>query len=151
MRNFHASAVLVGDRGVLVTGPSGSGKTELCLALLDHCRLWGERASLVSDDQVFPSAGGARLIVAAPPTIAGLVELRGLGPQRIATEQRMVVDLLVRLVGLDDAPRYADERTQELAGCRVPRLDLPANDAGHAVAAVAGWLGIAPYGGRRAY
>ncbi len=143
--NFHASAVHVGDRGVLIAGSSGSGKTELCLALLDHCRLWGEFACLVSDDQVFLSSGGGRVIGRAPETISGLVEVRGLAPRPIPTEPRMVVDLFVQLVPSPQSPRFAEERTQELAGCLVPRLDLPANDARHAVTAIAAWLKIAPF------
>lgn len=143
--NYHASAVLVGDRGVLVAGASGSGKTELCLALLDHCRLWGELARLVCDDQVFLSTAGGRLIATAPESISGLVEVRGLAPRPIPTEPRMVVDLFVQLVPPPQSPRFAEERTQELAGCLVPRLDLPANDARHAVTAIAAWLKIAPF------
>ena len=143
--NYHASAVLVGDRGALVAGPSGSGKTELCLALLDHCRLWGEFALIVSDDQVFLSAARGRLIATAPETIAGLVEVRGLSPQPIRAEPRMVADLFVQLVPPGEAPRFAEERMQELAGCSVPRLDLPANDARHAVTAIAALLRIAPF------
>lgn len=145
--NYHASAVLVGDRGVLVAGPSGSGKTELCLALLDHCRLWGEFARMVSDDQVFLSVAGGRLIAAAPETIAGLVEVRGLAPRPILAEPRMIADLFVQLVPPGEAPRFAEEAAQELAGCLVPRLDLPANDARHAVVAIAARLGIAPFTG----
>lgn len=143
--NFHASAVLVGDRGVLVAGPSGSGKTELCLALLDHCRLWGEFARMVSDDQVFLSSAGGRVIATAPETISGLVEVRGLAPRPIPTEPRMVVDLFVQLVPSDEAPRFADEASRELAGCHVSRLDLPENDARHAVAAIAAHLRINPF------
>ncbi|RWH23488.1 MAG: HPr kinase/phosphorylase, partial [Mesorhizobium sp.] len=35
--NIHATAILIGDRGVLITGPSGAGKTTLALTLIDHC------------------------------------------------------------------------------------------------------------------
>jgi len=145
--NLHACAVLLGDRGLLVTGASGSGKTELCLALLDHCRLWGAHACMVSDDQLFLSVAGGRLIATAPKTIAGLIEVRGLAPTRIPHEAKMVVDLLVRLLPAAQAPRMAEERSEMLLGVEVPALDLPANDARHAVAAVAARLGIAPFRG----
>ncbi|RUY09959.1 HPr kinase/phosphorylase, partial [Mesorhizobium sp. M7A.F.Ca.US.005.03.2.1] len=36
--NIHATMVLIGERGILITGASGSGKTGLALALIDHCR-----------------------------------------------------------------------------------------------------------------
>jgi serine kinase of HPr protein (carbohydrate metabolism regulator) len=147
VHNFHASAVLVADRGVLVAGPSGSGKTALCLSLLDHARLNGFAARLVSDDQVLlvPAHGG-RLIAAAPPPIAGLVELRGFGPAPLASEPRMVVDLLVRLVDPAAAPRLAEDRTAVLEGCPIPVLDLPARSAAAAARAVAGALRLPPFG-----
>lgn len=145
--NFHAGAVLLCGRGVLVAGPSGAGKTALCLTLLDQARLHGYAARLVCDDQVLLSAAsGDRLIAAAPPAIAGLVELRGFGPAPVAAEARMVVDLLVRLVDPAAAPRIADEGFAELEGCRVPALDLPARFAAGAARAVAGMLRLPPFG-----
>lgn len=147
MRNFHASAVLVADRGVLVAGPSGSGKTALCLSLLDHARLNGFAARLVGDDQVLLLAGpGGRLIAAAPQAIAGLVELRGFGPAPLASEHRMVVDLLVRLVDPAAAPRFAEAGPAMLEGCRITALDLPARASAAGARAVAALLEVPPFG-----
>jgi len=144
--NLHAGAVLLSDRGVLVAGPSGAGKTTLCLALLDRARLHGYAARLVCDDQVLLAATpGGRLIAAAPRPIAGLVELRGFGPAPVAAEDRMVVDLLVRLVEPAAAPRLAGEAWATLEGCRVPALDLPARFAAGAARAVAGLLRLPPF------
>ena len=33
--DLHASAVVIGDRGVLITGPSGAGKSTLARRLID--------------------------------------------------------------------------------------------------------------------
>lgn len=143
--NLHACAVLVGDRGVLVTGPSGSGKTQLCLALLDHCRLWGEFGRFVADDQVFLSTTSGRLIASVPKTIAGLIEARGLGPVPIGYEARMVVDLLVRLASADETPRMAHGREEVWLDCTIPALDLPAGNERQAVAAIAARLGVGPF------
>ena len=143
--HFHASAVLVDDRGVLVTGPSGSGKTSLCLALVAQCRIEGVAGRLVADDQVLLSAANGRLIATAPEPIAGLLELRGFGPAPLRTEPRMVVDLLVRLVEPEVAPRIAGEATAELAGCPIPLLELPARLPDMAARAVMGFMRLPPF------
>jgi serine kinase of HPr protein (carbohydrate metabolism regulator) len=144
--NFHATALLASDRGVLVAGPSGSGKTALALALIAHCRAHGVAGRLVSDDQVLLSVAGGRLVAAAPAPIAGLVELRGYGPVPVPAEARMVVDLLVRLVEPADAPRIAAGASEVIAGVALPRLDLPAGSARTAALAVAGFLRLPPFG-----
>jgi len=104
---MHASAVLVGDRGVLVSGPSGSGKTRLALALIREAELRGRLGRLVADDQVLLSAGNGRLAASAPEAIAGFCEIRGLGVTAVAHEPACVVDLLARLVPAASAPRMA--------------------------------------------
>ena len=58
---------------MLITGPSGSGKSDLALRLLDR------GFTLVSDDQTIVRRDGDRLIASAPPTIAGKLEIRGIG------------------------------------------------------------------------
>ncbi|RUX64203.1 HPr kinase/phosphorylase, partial [Mesorhizobium sp. M7A.F.Ca.US.014.04.1.1] len=60
--NIHATMVLIGERGILITGASGSGKTALALALIDHCRQRGSFARLVGDDQLFVGAHAGRLL-----------------------------------------------------------------------------------------
>lgn len=70
---LHASCVAVGEKGVLITGASGSGKSSLALQLM------ALGARLVSDDRTVIQAQDDRLIAAAPPTIAGMIEARGIG------------------------------------------------------------------------
>ena len=60
-------------RAVMIVGPSGSGKSDLALRLLDR----GFR--LVSDDQTIVRRDGGRLLASAPPSIAGKLEIRGIG------------------------------------------------------------------------
>ena len=69
----HASTVASEGRAVLITGPSGSGKSDLALRLLDR------GFTLVSDDQTIVTRVDDRLIASAPPTIAGKLEIRGIG------------------------------------------------------------------------
>jgi serine kinase of HPr protein (carbohydrate metabolism regulator) len=143
--NFHASAVALGDRGIVIAGPPGSGKTQLALALISHARSFGLFARLVADDQILLSAHGGRVVCAAPATIAGLVEVRGLGPRPAAYEKKAPVDLLVRLVDRSAAERFPETETESLAGCRVPLLRLAAGDGRASAMAVLARLSMPPF------
>lgn len=126
--NFHGTAFILGDKGVLVRGRSGAGKTTLALSLIEMCTARGRFASLVADDQIFLHAHGGRLVCAVPETIAGLAEFRGIGPGRTAFEPKMIVDLVVNLVERDAAPRYSSGDDVVLEGCRIPCLELPKHE-----------------------
>ncbi|MBS3648693.1 HPr kinase/phosphatase C-terminal domain-containing protein [Pseudaminobacter sp. 19-2017] len=143
--NLHATAIVLGDRGLLIRGESGSGKTTLALTLIAVCRSAGWFASLVSDDQVLVSAGTGRLVCRAPEPIKGLVETRGRTPQPIGNEQAAVINLVVRLVEEDAAPRYAEDQFEEIEGCRLPLLVLPARNVEGALPALCSWLSLPPF------
>ncbi len=143
--NVHGTVLLIADRGVLITGPSGSGKSTLALALVD--RLGGGRfCRLVADDQVFVSVHGGRLVCHAPRTISGLIEVFGLGPQRLASEQAAVIDLVARLVPETGMARLPQDGHETVSGCVVPRLDVPARNAVPAVQMLCAWLKLPPFG-----
>jgi serine kinase of HPr protein (carbohydrate metabolism regulator) len=137
--------LLVGDRGILVTGASGSGKTTLALALAERFSARGLLCRLVGDDQLFVSAHRERLICRAPAAIAGLVEVHGIGPRRLAHEPAMVVDLVLRLVPADRAERLQVDAVETIAGCAVPRVDLAERNVMAALPVVAARLGLAPF------
>jgi serine kinase of HPr protein (carbohydrate metabolism regulator) len=143
--NIHATALLLGDRGVLICGPSGSGKTALALDLLGRFAATGRFARLVGDDQVFVDARAGRLVASCPEAIAGLAEVRGLGPRPVAHRPSAVIDLVVRLVAAADAPRLGEPRTETIAGVALPRLDLPARNPAASALAVAAWLKAPPF------
>ena len=143
--NIHATALVLGDRGVLITGPSGSGKTTLALTLLDRCAQQ-RFARLVGDDQLFVAARGGRLVASAPDTIAGLAEVHGLGPRLLPALANAVIDLIVRLVPECDAPRLPDPSSETIAGIAIPLLVLPSRSASAASLAVTAWLAAPPFG-----
>ncbi|HEY6632262.1 MAG TPA: HPr kinase/phosphatase C-terminal domain-containing protein [Rhizobiaceae bacterium] len=143
--NFHASAVVLGDRGIVIAGEAGSGKTQLALALISHARTHGLFARLVADDQIFLSARDGRLICIAPETIAGLVEVRGVGPLPTDYIRKAPVDLLVRLVERDAAERFPEAATERLNGCEVPLLKVASDDGRAAAMAVAARLSLPPF------
>ncbi|BCG84295.1 hypothetical protein MesoLj113c_04050 [Mesorhizobium sp. 113-3-9] len=148
--NIHATAVLIGERGILVSGASGSGKTTLALTLIDHCRQRGLFSRLVGDDQLFIEAHGGeahagRLVCRVPATIAGLAEVPGLGPRPLPFEPACVIDLHIRLLPAGEIARFQEDASDEIAGCVVPRIDLAERNVQAALPAVMARLSIMPF------
>ncbi|MBP2443057.1 HPr kinase/phosphorylase [Rhizobium leguminosarum] len=77
--NIHATAIMVGRTGLLFSGPSGWGKSMLAFTCMTEARRLGLFTALVADDQVLLSKEAGTVIAACPPSIAGLIELRGTG------------------------------------------------------------------------
>jgi len=142
---MHATAVLLGDRGLLITGAPGSGKTTLAWTLLEIFERRGQFARLVSDDQVFLAAAPGGLVCSAPPAIAGHIEVRGSVPASLPHAPRMLVDLLVRLVPPTEAPRYQEPTPSVVLGMGVPSLVLPAGSAWSAALAITSCLATGPF------
>ena len=118
----HASTVAVDGRAVLITGPSGSGKSDLALRLLDR------GFTLVSDDQTIVRRTGSRLIAAAPPTIRGKLEIRGVGIVDMAHVEDVPVALVVELTS--DIRRLPDDsRERPILGVGVPLISVDAMTA----------------------
>jgi HPr kinase/phosphorylase len=124
----HASAVLVGDRAVLIRGPSGSGKSRLAFDLILAGRS-GQipPAILVGDDRVHLDTSGGNLMVRPAVELAGLIEIRGLGIRRIDHASEAVVGLVVDLVA-PDAERLPPPEAQStrLSGVLIPRIGVGA-------------------------
>ena len=96
--SVHASAVLTGAHAVLIRGPAGSGKSQLALALIQAAETGLLRfARLVGDDRLHLEVHHGRLLVRAAGTLAGLIEVRGLGIRRLDYEPVAVVGLVVDL------------------------------------------------------
>jgi HPr kinase/phosphorylase len=83
----HASCAARAGAGVLLLGPPGAGKSDMVLRLMDHGFV------LVADDRVEIAGFCARPV----DTLAGLLEVRGLGILRLphlpAARLRLAVSL----------------------------------------------------------
>ena len=119
---LHASSVAKDGRVVLISGPSGSGKSDLALRLLDR------GYKLVSDDQTIVSREEDRLVASAPPTIAGKLEVRGIGIVEVDHVEGVPVALLVELTS--DIQRIPDDgRERQILGVPVPIVGIDATAA----------------------
>jgi serine kinase of HPr protein (carbohydrate metabolism regulator) len=115
----HASTVAVDGRAVLITGLSGSGKSDLALRLIDR------GFTLVSDDQTIVRKDGNRLLASAPPTIAGKLEIRGIGIIEVEQTENVPVALVVELTS--DFQRLPDDnRDRPILGISVPLISIDA-------------------------
>ena len=124
---LHASAILVGERGVLLRGPSGAGKSLLALELIARVGRQGGFAALVGDDRIWLEAHDGRLLAHGAAATAGLCERRGLGLLSVAHEREAVVRLVADLFPCGEpAPRMPDAASlyDNLCGVRLPRLAL---------------------------
>ncbi|MDQ0467318.1 HPr kinase/phosphorylase [Labrys wisconsinensis] len=129
--SIHATCLLVGAKGVLIRGAPGAGKSRLALALIDDAARRGRFARLVGDDRVVLEAAGGRLVARAPAGIAGLIERRGLGIERVAFEPAAVLALVADIVADDALERLPEEASRRtvLAGIALARLAVPGDPA----------------------
>jgi HPr kinase/phosphorylase len=124
---LHATALVVGESGVLLRGPSGAGKSSLALALLWATRERGRFAALIADDRAFVRALGGRLVARGAPEFAGRIERRFEGLIAVAAEPAAVIRLVVDLAGRGKTPPRLPEEAElsaEIVGIRLPRLAL---------------------------
>ena len=119
---IYASAVLVGTRAVLIQGPSGSGKSRLALDLIGAARSGTlPFCRLIADDRADVEAVHGRLLVRPAATLAGLIEVRGLGIRRLPYEPVAVAGFLVDLAAAD-AGRMPEPAAQSR---QIERITLP--------------------------
>jgi serine kinase of HPr protein (carbohydrate metabolism regulator) len=118
----HTSCVAIGGRAVLIGGRSGRGKSDLALRLIDR------GARLVSDDYTFVRRVRGKLLATAPDTIAGKIEVRGIGILEFPAERDVPVALFVDLdLAATRLPESGAARM--VAGVAVPVVGLSALEA----------------------
>jgi len=81
---------------------------------------------LVADDQVVVEAQAGGLVASAPDTLAGKLEVRGLGIMTLPHVTQAKLVLIVDFVASDEVPRMPPEPLPRvtLLGVSVPNLQL---------------------------
>ena len=119
----HASCVVVGEAGILLRGQSGSGKSTVARELVDVAGRHGLFARLVGDDRVCLSSHGGRVLAKPHPSLAGLLEIRGVGLALVEYEAACRLRLVLDLSAVEPArlPKPMELST-ELVGVTLPRV-----------------------------
>lgn len=115
MTNIHASCIVLGpagqpfgapeETGVLFLGASGSGKSDLVLRMIER------GADLVADDRVDLYTRDGRLWGRPPASLAGLIEIRGLGLVTLPYRSEIAITLVIALVAPEEVPRLPERGT----------------------------------------
>ena len=120
---LNATAIALAGKAALIRGPSGAGKSDLALRCLAQSPtgLVPGPAALVADDYVALSAEDGRLMIRAPETLRGLLEVRGVGIVPVPVVAEAEVRLVVELVSGERVERLPDP----IPRTSIIRLSLP--------------------------
>jgi HPr kinase/phosphorylase len=115
----HASCVVFAGTGILIRGASGAGKS-----VLAHMLIMRHGAELVADDRVTVSVEEGALMARPPGTLAGLLEVRGLGIVKFPYRVESRIDLVLDLLPEAEIPRMPSENDARvrLMGVTLPRI-----------------------------
>ena len=142
--NIHATGLVLGQHGIVIRGPSGAGKSLLALELLDRWESRRLNARLVADDRLDVRLQADGLMMAAPPAIAGFIELRGRGIVSRQHVSAAAIHLVIDLVGELTRMLEEDEFITHMMGVRLARCPVPRRgivDSAHQILLVAEALG----------
>lgn len=113
---LHGSCAALEGEAILFLAPPGGGKSDLLL------RLIGRGWVLVADDQVMLEADRGVLRASPPDTLAGRMEVFGLGLLAGLAWQSAPLRLVARLVSQAELPRLPQPDSWQGLGVTLPQL-----------------------------
>jgi len=124
-RYIHATAVLIGGKGLLIRGPSRAGKSTLALDLLERGKAFS--AMLISDDRVEIVNVAGTLQMRGHPLIAGKIEKRGATPLDSEILNMPFVASGTAQYVIDLSNGRGSPALSRVCLCRIelPRIELP--------------------------
>jgi HPr kinase/phosphorylase len=137
----HGTCVALGKSAALIRGPSGAGKSDLALRFLFLARRGPaaiEAPMLVADDRVVLARADNHLLALPPETIAGKLEVRGLGIVEVKWTREARLVLVVDLVAPGQVERMPPPDRIDLLGVPVVRLRLTPFEASAPIKLAAG-------------
>lgn len=114
----HGSCCAWHGLAVLLRGAPGSGKSDLALRLVDA------GFTLVADDRVDLAVTDGGITASAPPALAGLIEVRGIGVFDLGSSVSAPLGLVADLAPGGETERLPEPARQELLGVAVPAIRL---------------------------
>ena len=114
----HGTCVILDDMGILLRGPSGSGKSDLALRLIDGGAL------LVADDRVDIIRVQDTLWGKSPESLAGKLEIRGVGIVAMPFYPKAQIQLIVDLVADRAVERLPLDLSVSVLNIAIPCLKL---------------------------
>lgn len=120
MKRVRGTCVAIDGSGVLLRGRSGAGKSDLALRLLST------GARLVADDYTCIERSDGVLRASPPDSLAGLLEVRGIGILRVNGLPEVPLVAMIDLVPSTEVERMPDSAEEYILGVAVPRFRLAA-------------------------
>ena len=116
---IHATALLIGERALLIRGAARSGKSSLALALIRQAQQDPSTfVRLIADDRVYIDRLPDALAARAPAHLSGMIEERGKGILNLPYESCGVITAVLDLQ--EDASGL--EARVEIEGMKLPRF-----------------------------
>lgn len=123
----HATALVIGEKGIVILGASGAGKSALAERLIAEARARGLFARLVGDDRLRFRVEAGRLIAAPHPILAGRIERRGIGIVAVPALDEAVIGHVVLLEATPSRLPDPAAATRVIEGLPLPSITLRAD------------------------
>jgi serine kinase of HPr protein (carbohydrate metabolism regulator) len=123
----HGTCIALDEGAAVLQGPSGIGKSDLalrCITQPAHVNGRALTARLVADDQVVLERRGSSVWARPPATIAGKLEVRGIGIIGVPHAPEARLRLVIRLAGAHAVERLPERAETSVLGLALPLVQI---------------------------